>query len=281
MAKTPILVPLALSFIVVSFASLYGQEDGPRERINPYRLTRSRQMGTLSTHSQTEKSPRQLKYRGMQAAAAQQSRLRSSTLRQQGEYHRRVGTLPQESNRLDAQSRRARFAGQSNISATTNQRELRLLQASESGGWMGQRTQMRTSPELEALRNQLLARGVDPAMADQLTFHRGSVQSAAPAMQHASGPQLNQVRVDLQGSGVDPRQVNRDLVQAANSRAFNQRFENRTHANGAPNYEQLRSRVSQTGADPRSMNARLGRTLGTVGGSESAARYGSHRTRRR
>ena len=96
---------------------------------------------------------------------------------------------------------------------------------------MGQRTQMSTSPVLEELRTQLLVRGVDPAMADQLTFNRSSAQSAAPAMQHASGPQLNQVRVELQGGGMDPRQVNRDFVQVANSRAFSKRFENRTQAN--------------------------------------------------
>ncbi len=207
-------------------------------RTDPFRLLRRNTGGTTGTHSQTEKSPRSLNYRGIRPAASASGIPRTAAVRQQLEYQRRFGQVDETASSMPL---RPRFSSQANLAASADQRAERARQAVPNSGWLGQRSGQ----------------------------HFGSSLTRPPA---TSGQPLP--------SRPDAANERQALVQAANGRAFRQ-LNQRLEPSGAPNFPQLRSRVTNTGVDPRSMNARLGNSLGSVGGAPQAARFGTGRIQRR
>jgi hypothetical protein len=259
------IIVLAWGTVLVLGSSLCAQEDGLLERINPFRLSRNRNVEPLATHSQLEKSPQALSQRGINPVATDSwlSPRNSLTYREQHRNGRE--TLPDSSAGPQEIGQLGREVGEDH----------------RQGGWFAQRTAEGNPPTIEEMRQHLLSRGVDPQIVERqmerLSVARGGVEGQSDLS--ARQRELARVRMEMEARGLDPRGTERSLETAARTRAFSQRFEQRRQANGAPNYEQLRTRVSGNAEDPRTMNTRLGRSQTVVGGVDKAARYGHSRIR--
>ena len=291
MKRSIVLIAVAsVSVMVTAQSAAWGQEDGVLQRLNPFRLLRSRHAERVTTQAQTQAQaqtapfPNDLGNRGIHSPLVDDSISRTGALRQQHEYRARVRAGWNETTEGDLDPLRARFAEQSNTTAAVNQRSLRAYQAQQNGGWLGQRTEAGNPPTLEELRAHLLSRGVDPASVEQ-RFARMAAAREQNRQERAheeatTEPNLNQIRTEMEARGIDSRKIDEQIVRRTETRGFGDKFQKRMHGNGEPNYAEVRTRLSKQGVDPTSLNVRLGRSEMATARSREASRYGLGRTRR-
>ncbi len=281
--KRPLtLVSVVLGTILfIGAGSVYGQDAGGwLHRANPFRLLRKRNSERLATHSQAEKSPHAMGRRAINAPDSYARAPQQNSIRQQYQYQARSQASFGDSGLAAPDRSGERFALRPAPVAPLDYRDRQAVQTRERAMRFGQRTPPLSEAASERMRADLMARGIDPAMVERRARVR-SADVSPEAMDRAAEEQLARIRTEMQARGMDTRKAEKDLARSGNSRAFNKRFRNRTLGNGAPNYAQLRARTSRVGADPRTMNARLGRSRGSGAETTSAARFGTGRVRRR
>lgn len=162
------------------------------------------------------------------------------------------------------------------LAATGSTNPLRLVRRYD-------RPRLATHSQANIAPRSLAYRGVNPAVRTNGLMRAGVLNRLAQQQRSVGSTNASNLDVPLQQLPLQRSTgaIDSDMAHAAYSRAFNKRFENRTLANGAANVQELRSRVSRTGVDPRTLNARLGKPVRLPGGAAAAARMGSARVNHR